>query len=246
MRTLLRRSILPVLAAVLPAMANAQARGTTVGSVDFIGSRSESQGGVFPIGPAFNGSDDNFTISWVISPLSGGLWSYQYTLSNYGGQAQNISHLIIALSGNCATSNTASDGTCVQNPTVTKGAVSGTPTGGIGTWSSAMGNSNNGMPNPIFGVKMNRPSAVDGGSGIVFSFTSERVPVWGDFYVRGGGDNYAFNTGLTTANFNSNNTAFYIARPDGVSTVTPEPASMLLMGTGIGALGLVGYRRRKA
>jgi hypothetical protein len=234
MRKALRRSVLPMLAMMVPALASAQ-RGSDASS-ELIGSRS---GANVVEGGAWAGTD--MTISWNITALAGGLWNYSYTFTGFG--SPGISHIIIALSSNCATSTTSSDGTCVRNPLATIGNTSLTPDGEIGTFTD--GAANPGLANNIFGVKFNTPGQIDGQSGITFSFTSERVPVYGDFYAKGGNDTYAMNSGLLSANFNSTNNMNFIARPDGVSTVTPEPASVVLLASGLGALGIAGYRRRR-
>ena len=100
------------------------------------------------------------------------------------------------------------------------------------------------MPgNGMYGIKFDT-------QGTVFTFVTYKDPVWGDFYAKGGnshssaGHNEAWN-----ANFGSDPDAGdsdfsgWIATPNG-GHVIPEPASMLLLGSGL--LGFAGIRRKRS
>jgi len=73
---------------------------------------------------------------------------------------------------------------------------------------------------------------------------SDRAPVWGDIYVKGG-QGYAFNAGLT--NHGSDNVNLFVARPDTVigrvGSETPEPSTMVMLGSGLALAAWI--RRRK-
>jgi PEP-CTERM motif len=86
-----------------------------------------------------------------------------------------------------------------------------------------MGNSNSGLAGPITGVKFE----FGGSSPYTFSFDSNRAPVWGDIYIKGGSTSYAVNKGVTLHG-SSMNTLDFVARPNG--TAVPEPSSIVLVG----------------
>ena len=128
--------------------------------------------------------------------------------------------------------------------------VSGVTVNSVATTDYAFGTfgqqaSNPGIINTIFGVQINTPGSIDGQSGVTFSFLSERVPVYGDIYVKGGSSSYAYNDGLIGPHA-SQSGLDYIARPDGMGgggSVVPEPSTYVLMASGL--LGLAGVARRR-
>ena len=98
------------------------------------------------------------------------------------------------------------------------------------------------MPNAISGVKIN--TSGDASGNLVYSFLSDRAPVWGDIYLKGASTFFAYNVGLETENRLSNDIGLFIARPDTqpMSTV-PEPSTYALMATGL--VGVVAAARRR-
>ncbi len=181
-----------------------------------------------------------FTISWDIFTTNGGATvTYQYTFSGLSGGGghdndeggnQSLDYIVIDLSNNCTAT-----GTCFNSLT-----------GG----SAAFGNFDG-----ISGaVKLTN---LTGGT---IQFTSNRLPVWGDFFgstiCSGGGSDgddeddegcfggSVWNNGIS--NHGSTNNGDFIARPDGTQPpndpTVPEPATAMLM---LGALGaLVAFRKR--
>lgn len=89
-----------------------------------------------------------------------------------------------------------------------------------------------------------------------WSFRSNRIPTWGDFYAIGGSENG--NAGVYGAMWNtgfndpdpldlspSADVTNKILRPDTGYTPVPEPSTMILMGLGLAAAGVVRRRRQK-
>jgi hypothetical protein len=98
----------------------------------------------------------------------------------------------------------------------------------------------------IYGISFPQTSTT-----ATFSFFSYNAPVWQDFYAKDGTDAHidvtAWNTGFGLAAdipFASN----YIIGPDSVNGTVPPvpvPPSVLLLGSGLVGLGLIGWRRRE-
>ncbi len=174
-----------------------------------------------------------FTLSWNIADLGAGTWQYTYTASGYSGRGAGLSHLIIDLSDDCYQPG---DAGCVTNALLNGGSI----VGEIQDYSSTgQGNSNPNLPNNIIGVKFNLGESND--SPQVFSFESNRAPVYGDFYAKAGkGD--AYNSG--NANHGSAAVMDFVARPDGSPSAVPEPGSALLLLTGAALIAASRLRSR--
>lgn len=198
---------------------------TTVALADYTGSRS--------IGSGLTGAGSfgqNFQVDWNIVNNGNGTFSYTYTISNFGGKGGGLSHIIVDLSDVCLQ----------QSGCVDKGE--------IGTYSStSQGNSNPNLPAVIVGVKVDT-----GGSSALYTITflSDRLPVWGDFYAKGGKfskDPDVFNSVWNNGNPNhlSESKLDFIARPDSIRLTggdVPEPGSLMLLGGGLLALGFLRKR----
>lgn len=93
-----------------------------------------------------------------------------------------------------------------------------------------------GLPASIYGVKFDEGLST-------YTFFSARNPVWGNFYAKKANDGL-WNLGLETAHSSSGNTLYFVPRPDTDSPAgqIPEPGTLLLLGAGLLALGLI--RRR--
>ena len=199
------------------------------------GTRTASQ---LVLGGDYVGSD--LSISWKVTE-NGSLWNYMYTIDGFQDDTVNvrvgdnsnpgISHFTLDLTDDAVDIRNAelADLAAVTNVQ---------PAGETEFKLFAGGSGDPGWPSgaEIIGVKFNF-----GGDGpeVVYSFTSNRAPVWGDFYLKGGDDSYAYNMGLT--NHQSENVLDFIARPNGV---IPEPGTLAVwtLLTAVGC-GLAYWRR---
>jgi hypothetical protein len=163
----------------------------------------------------------NFELSWEITQVTGG-FDYQYDLVTKG-MGGGFSHLILQTS--LAAVFQISD-------------FSTDPAGGTYTGPQAWGtNGNPDLPVPpgIYGIKI-EPVA-SGINAFSVEFFSPNIPVWGDFYVKGGLTT-AYNTGLGTepvSDFQA-----WIPTPD---SQVPVPPSLMLLGSGLLGIGALRFRK---
>jgi hypothetical protein len=203
---------------------------------ELAGSRIEGSG-IVTTGD-WDNADEEETIEWLIAPLGGGLWSYTYTFLNFVQPA--ISHFILDLTDDCVDPG---DTGCVVNPEYDPGKLelgAYDKDGKVGGKDKDKDgkSSNPGFPDDaeIIGIKFDFGN--DGT--VIYTFVSNRGPVYGDFYVKGGSESGAYNFGLPDHLIQDNVTAF-IARPNGAGEI-PEPASVVAVGTGL--IAVVALRRR--
>jgi hypothetical protein len=201
---------------------------------ELTGSRSvdPANGLVFGSGDA---TRNDATLSWDIDRV-GNLFHYSYAFS-YESK-QGLSHFLLDISDDCIDDWTS----CLANVVING---SWNPQPGIFTGTD-QGNSNPNFPGSIAGIKFNT-LGMGGHTTFYLDFDSPRVPVYGDFYAKGGkgdkGNGFSiYNAGA--ANHLSENVIDFVARPDTEFIANPEPGSLILLGTGIAGLVLT-YRRRK-
>lgn len=174
-----------------------------------------------------------FTIDWVIAQNDDDdSWTYTYTTTTPNGK--DLSHLILEVTP-MAISDDFWDADPFEGPESYD--------------QSSQGGSNPLMPNPIYGIKFN---TADDQEENVFTITTLREPVWGNFYVKDGSssgvDVTAWNRGLETAYADSVLVDDFIVRPNGkhgVPPPIPEPATMLLLGSGLVGMGFAKLKKKR-
>jgi hypothetical protein len=199
---------------------------------DFSGGLSTENGGL--LGSYGAGIS---TLEWTVAQLPDSWFRYTYTLTVPGSQAVGggspaVSHFLLEVSESF-------DRTNYRNLT-----YGGYAPGEIEFVTGNFNNAGNpGMPDDVGwdwnqGFKINAPQAFNGLI-LVVQFESDRVPVWGDFYAKGGSDAWLYNAGLGVADPQAapadGPLNGHLLVPD---TVVPVPGAALLGVLGLGAAGL--------
>jgi hypothetical protein len=169
------------------------------------------------------------SITWTVSQNADLTWHYDYTFSVY---RTAISHAIVEVSDTFGGSN-------IWNAAGSFGRIE------IQDYSGS-NPSNPGMPGAAHGIKFDNTI----GTTVHIAFDSNRVPVWGDFYVKGGKtegtDNALWNAGFALpdplAPISNGSLDNHILVPDTINS-TPEPASFVSLAAGL--MGLLGLKTRR-
>jgi hypothetical protein len=84
----------------------------------------------------------------------------------------------------------------------------------------------------MYGIKF---EGIEGDAPWTLTLLTDKAPMEGDFYAKGGEDSFAYNSGF------GDREGAKILVPDTVTQRVPEAGALLLFGSGL--FGLVGYRR---
>ncbi|MBW2740623.1 MAG: PEP-CTERM sorting domain-containing protein [Deltaproteobacteria bacterium] len=182
-----------------------------------------------------------FTIGWEVTQGADDLWTYTYDIT---ANTKGLSHFILEVTED-------------NNPFNIYGGTS-TQYEGPKTWdvpdSSEKKPSNPLMPNPIYGVKFDFGNKV-----VTYTMITDRSPVYGVFYTKDGkndqDDVVAWSNALNSSDYTTNEALTitdFIVRPDGYNgdipplvDPIPEPATMLLLGSGLIGFAVSGKKRLK-
>jgi hypothetical protein len=111
------------------------------------------------------------------------------------------------------------------------------------------GNSNPGLPGSLYGLKYGGFGSTEGSYGEWnFNFTSDRAPMGGDFYAKGGNDTFADNSGFGVGEGGKGAKIVVSDTVTNQDTLIQrisisEPGTLLLFGSGL--LGITVWRRRR-
>ena len=180
-----------------------------------IGSGALTSGGGITGLPDSDWLTEGTTLAWEVTDNLDGTYGYTYRLTVPEGSNQ-ISHLIIEVCPTVTVSNILS----VPKGTLDENQPDNYPH-----------SAGDGMPGAMRGVKFVAGWG-DNGHDWIVSFTSDRAPMWGDFFAQSdASDNFAiWNAGFTASDVD--NATNHIQVPDMQSSTVPAPGAILLASLG--------------
>jgi len=184
-----------------------------------VGSISTSSGDVIGGGNWTTG----VSLGWSVAGV-GDNYLYSYT---FQAPSPGLSHFILQTSSNFESDNIWGNSNGYELKTYSP---------------EDPGNSNRGLPGDLYGLKFGEFGSTEGSIGEWnFNFTSDRAPMEGDFYAKGGEASYAYNSGFGK----EDGEGAKIMVPDTVThwIPIPEPGTLLLFGGGL--LGIAVWERRR-
>lgn len=158
------------------------------------------------------------TLSWDIADNGDFTFTYTYTFSGITKYA--LSHFTLDVSDDAAGEDVLIDLEAVQSAKVNGDVISA----GYLEYGDK-----DGIEGAVkFDIGAQEEDEDDAPLPVVYTFVSNREPVWGDVYIKGGRGAWLQNAGF--GDRDSILAGDYIARPNG--KIVPEPATLLVLGVG--------------
>jgi hypothetical protein len=146
----------------------------------YSGSLTSADGGLVGTGGWVANPAKPVTFDWVVSEDSDESWHYHYVFDSTGLQG-TLGHLVLETSLNLTPDDILNATPKFEND---------------GPKWQTRKNGNPSIPEPVFGIKFEQVS----GTLVVIDFDSAHVPVWGDFYAKGGSvSGNLWNAGFTSS-----------------------------------------------